>query len=244
MDLKIELRKLYALHEACRSLDHGVRDARSAWRSFAPSRFVYAYFTFDSIYSYDWALSLAEGEPLPWRSDDSGRHLREEEQIKAFVHYLSRELGLGIGDIYRQEFSKLVLAFGISNPGKELGAIELVNADKTLRKLAKPMACLVGKLQNGQVAASDMCSNLIHVLRFVYLVRCNVFHGTKTYVEMCDVGQQRRLLIYAALLIATNCLLFQVPALANIGWNEVSVDFTDHTAQPDAAGDARQAARP
>lgn len=238
MDLKIELRKLFALHEACRLLDHGVRETRASqleWRRFAPSRFVYAFFTFDSIYSYDWASSFREAKALAWPPDDKNRLPSEGEQIREFVRYLTDELGERSGDIFRHGFSESLLAFGVSNPGGELRSIDLVNADKSLRNSAKQMPTYVEKLEKGRVAPSDMYSTLSHVLRFVYLVRCNLFHGVKTYVEMADSRQQHRFLIYAALLVATNGLLFQVPALANIGWREVSVDFADPGALPGAA---------
>ena len=60
------------------------------------------------------------------------------------------------------------------------------------------------------------------MLRFVYLVRNNIFHGTKTTIEMSDKNQRKRLEIYSNILIATNELLFK--SLENI----LKTEFDGH----------------
>ena len=47
------------------------------------------------------------------------------------------------------------------------------------------------------------------LIRFIYKVRNNIFHGTKNTIEMTGSGQRDRLEIYSSFLIATNSLLFK-----------------------------------
>ena len=47
------------------------------------------------------------------------------------------------------------------------------------------------------------------ILGFIYSVRNNIFHGTKTTIEMSDKNQRKRLDIYSNILIAVNELLFK-----------------------------------
>ena len=86
MDLKIEITKLYSLHEASRQLDHAVRKYDAAdtdWRPFSPTRFIYSYFTFNSIYNFDWHASLKQEKALKWEPDEKNRRRLQMIQSKA-----------------------------------------------------------------------------------------------------------------------------------------------------------------
>jgi hypothetical protein len=47
------------------------------------------------------------------------------------------------------------------------------------------------------------------IIRFIYLVRNNIFHGTKDTIEMSESNQRKRLEIYSNILIGVNELLFK-----------------------------------
>jgi hypothetical protein len=246
MDLKIELKKLFALHEASKRLRHGMREAQSAnseWREFAPSRFVYAFFTFNSIYSFDWQRSFSEKKALPWEPDKNERLPKEEEQIKSYVEFADGQLAPDTSALMTKGVNQMLAEFGVGNAVEALRSIDLVNPTKTLRSLAGPIPTYTEKLLKGKIAPNDLYATLSHMLRFVYLVRCNILHGVKTHVEMARPDQQQRLLVYCALVIASNGLLFDIARRADIGWREVDVDFSIKDAQPGVAADALQAAR-
>ncbi len=48
------------------------------------------------------------------------------------------------------------------------------------------------------------------LIYFVYLVRNNIFHGTKNIIDMSEKDQRKRLDIYSNILNGTNELLFRV----------------------------------
>jgi len=68
---------------------------------------------------------------------------------------------------------------------------------KEFKKLIETETLQKGKLKN-------------EIIGFIYQVRNNIFHGTKTTIEMADRNQRERLEIYSKILIATNELLFRV----------------------------------
>ena len=246
MDLKIEIRKLLALHEASKRLQHGVRETQGAhreWREFAPSRFVYAFFTFNSIYSFNWEKSFSTNKAVPWEGDNRGNFPKEEDQIKSYVKFVDSQLSPDTATLVMSEFSVMVEEFGVHKPADSMRSVELVNPAKGLRSLARPMPTLIEKFMKRTLATQDLYATLTHMLRFVYLVRCNVFHGVKTQVEMAKPDQQQRLLLYTALLIASNGLLFHAASRSKIGWQDVNVSFTSMDTPPSAAWAANHGSR-
>lgn len=229
MDLKIELRNLLALHESCARLEHGIRDARSqhaVWREFSPSRFVYAFFTFNSIYSFDWSSSFLTKKAVLWIPDERRRLPSEEDQIKSYVRAINERLTPNTATLFREVFMHLLSEFGLQDPVSVLRDVPLTNATKALKGLVSQLAPYTEKLMKGTIAPDDMYPTLSHLLQFIYRVRCNIFHGAKTHVQMAKVDQQQRLLVYCAIVVATNALLFEVAKCADIGWQEVDVNFS------------------
>ena len=96
IDLKIELTKLLALHEASITLDHAVREPAIPnldWRPFCPSKLIYSYFALNSTYSFDWEKSIELHSPMRWGSTEDANRLKEENQIKAIVKFSCQSLG-------------------------------------------------------------------------------------------------------------------------------------------------------
>ena len=46
------------------------------------------------------------------------------------------------------------------------------------------------------------------IISFIYSVRCNIVHGTKTMQHMREEGQRDRIMIYSYLIIALTHMLF------------------------------------
>jgi len=227
MDLKIEIRKLYALHQATIRLDHAIRDiGQTAWIDFAPSRFVYAFFTFNSIYALDWSSSYERRRAIKWTADDLARMPREEEQFKAYLRYVDTVLAPNTSALLSEELSRRLTLYGVTQPLEDLKAVDLVNATRQLRNLAGQLPGEFARLWRGDATGEQFFPSACAVFKFVYEVRCNLFHGRKTRIQLLDAAQQRRLLIYTAALIAGNSLLFRVAEQADIGWRKVDVDFT------------------
>lgn len=105
MDLNIEITKLYALYAASKMLDHAVRRIGSRdtdWHPFSPSRFVYSYFTLNSIYGFDWHSSVDQGKALHWEPNAAGKYPTELEQLKSLISFIDGAMG----DNAQQHFSQ------------------------------------------------------------------------------------------------------------------------------------------
>jgi len=228
MDLKIEIRNLDALHRATICLDHGVRDikdSRGEWRSFAASRFVYAFFTFNSTYCFDWASSFEHKKPRWWRDPDGSKEPSQEDQIKAYLTCMDSLLQRETVELFQRTLNDQLRSSEIGDAVEELKDVQLVNAPKKLRNLAKQLPGQLKNLQTPNVAHEQFLPAACAVFKFIYLVRCNLFHGRKTQVQLLRPAQQKRLLIYCGALIAANSLLFEAVKRADIGWQEIQVDF-------------------
>lgn len=228
-DLKLEIRKLFALHEATLRLEHAFREVAlsgSTWQVFTPSRFIYAFFTFNSIYGFDWQSSFDEQKVIRWQQNDKGRYPTEEEQFKAYFGYVNAQLSPDTPTIFSEKLNQMLDWFGITDPVTALEHIDLVNANKKLKKLSKKVPNQFSVVLKGDQNPDEFYLSVSILLEFVYKVRCNLFHGTKTMVQLLNMEQQKRLLIYTALLITTNSLLFRVTEKSNIGWVKVSVEFS------------------
>src|SRR5712691_5424856 len=131
MDLKIEIRKLYALHEATICFDHAVKEVgQTTWTDFTPSRFVYAFFTLNSIYSFDWETSFKENKAIRWSADAANRVPKEDEQFKAYLRYADSALTPNTSKIFSEDLAPRVTSFGVGDPIEELKTVDLVNATR------------------------------------------------------------------------------------------------------------------
>lgn len=73
------------------------------------------------------------------------------------------------------------------------------------RRFIEAVECLL----NNRLTGKNFTDALDTVLKFVYKVRCNIFHGTKTVIDMLDKDQQTRLKVYTAILLTFNDMLFE-----------------------------------
>ncbi|MFX0204203.1 MAG: hypothetical protein ACFFCW_49530 [Candidatus Hodarchaeota archaeon] len=228
-DLKIEIRKLLALHEATVRLEHGVREVQppgSAWRVFIPSRFIYAFFTFNSIYAFDWQSSFDRRKAIRWQPDkENGKYPGQDDQLKAYLKYINNQLSPDTQTFFGDELKRMIDLFSINEPVDALRHVKLVNANKKIKNLSKQLSKHLYSVLESNQKSDDFYKSAYHLLKFVYKVRCNLFHGKKTRVQLLNSKQQERFKIYTALLIAANSLLFKLAEKANIGWKKVSVEL-------------------
>ena len=144
MDLKIEIRKLYALHEATIRLDHAIKEiGQTKWTEFTPSRFIYAFFTFNSIYSFDWRTSFGKKKAIRWSADENNKIPNEIEQFKDYLRYVDSALTPNTAKIFSEDLAPRMKSFGVENPIEELKVVDLVNANKELKNLAKQLLSLI-----------------------------------------------------------------------------------------------------
>jgi len=138
---------------------------------------------------------------------------------------VSEHLGESAPKLFACELRRMVTRLGIENPTDQVEEFTIVNETKETKAARKQLAKQFDMLYKQSVSSPDFYATLLPFLKFVYNVRCNLFHGVKTSVQMFDHSQQTRLLVYSTVLIASNSLLFQVAETSDIGWSTVKVNF-------------------
>ena len=68
--LRKDMADLEVLHRDSASLEHAIRKYDDRWHEFLPSRFVYSFFTFNTLYSVDWEKSLRTGKLVSYDDTD------------------------------------------------------------------------------------------------------------------------------------------------------------------------------
>lgn len=226
IDLKIELTQLYGLNRASLVLEHAIRDQpTSPWYPYASSRFVYAFFTFNSVYSYDWETSFKEKKAIKWKPLPRPGPPYEKEQFEYLVNFCYAKLA-DAPYIFLNSLRGNTEFFNISNPSESLTEInKSPNEIKSIKRLRRDFLKHYQTLIKETEKREKHRNALLDSLRFIYAVRNNVFHGTKSRIQMADEAQESRLLIYAAYLIATNGLLFELAEKESINWLPPPIKF-------------------
>ena len=210
--LKEEIKDLHKLHCVTKDFNHIIEYQPGSWKMFEPSKFIYSYFTFNTLYSYDWFKTIEERE-LSLHSkvlDNNGeeRDPSEGQKYKKMIDFIFD----GHDSINSSEFIEILLhpnknkkpktkdhlkrALRHITSDNQISETERKNFTKEIEKLIDSETILKGKLKQ-------------NLILFIYKVRNNIFHGTKNTIEMTGSSQRERLEIYSSFLIATNNLLFR-----------------------------------
>lgn len=228
VDLKIELTKLYSLHWATVKFEHGIKELnnpKSLWQDFAPLRFIYAFFTFNTIYSIDWEASFENNRIIYWEPDNENKYPKEEEQIKSYIRFLNKRLITDVVREFQKKIRHYLNLFNINDPQYELRYIKSTNETKKLKNLREQFPGKFNRLLTGKPEEINFLEISNVLFPYIYKIRCNLFHGSKTRIQLMDENQQQRLLIYAALIITANEMLFG--CAKEIGWRKVNCKISE-----------------
>lgn len=234
-DLYDQLNDLYKLQIAASELRHGIK--KDSWSFFKPSEFVYAFFAFNSFYSIDWDESAKEQKVIKWelskKGDDKGKGKTESQKIsemRKFIYYSyvndsmsDKEKGDAKTKLASRLSEKLIhyLEGNIIDTIHCLnGIVTDINIDEN--KKGRFIAKFRGLLYN-EFKGKKFNDALDTILIFVFSVRNNIFHGTKSVIDMMDGGQQIRLQIYTAILLSINEMLFEAVEI-RFNWSRNQVD--------------------
>lgn len=235
-ELNEELENLYKLQRAAKELVHGIKDGD--WRPFEPTIFVYAFFAFNSFYSIDWIRTVEQRKVTRWNYmgsevGNSGQKMYESEKIIEIIHFIQHaferdnDLDLEV-TTNRLDFStvvqknlKMFLVDDVESSRHILSYIT-VDSNVTNSRKEKFINNYMEILQN-KPEGEELVKALEGVLIFIFRVRNNIFHGTKTMLDMMETGQQKRLRIYASILLAVNETLFEAVE-KQLGWDKEQID--------------------
>jgi len=210
--LREEIKDLHKLHSVTKDFNHIIEYQPGSWKMFEPSKFIYSYFTFNTLYSYDWVKTVNEGKLCSHAkvSDDKGNEKEPTEGVKykKMIDFIFENKD----SINSPEFIEILL-----NPNKNKKQKTKEHLKSTLKNITRDNRITESdrtnfinefeKLLDSEIILKGKFKN--DLIRFIYLVRNNIFHGTKNTIEMTGNSQRKRLDIYSNFLIATNHLLFK-----------------------------------
>lgn len=235
-DLYEQLNDLYKLQIAAKELRHGIK--KESWSLFEPSKFVYAFFAFNSFYSIDWDESAKEQKLIKWEfikngDSDKGAGKTESQKISEMRKFICNT---NVNDSMvgkEKEDAKTNFATRLSeklknyleeNATQTIESLSGIETDINIDDIMKQkFIAAFENLLNDQLKGKKFNDALDTTLKFVFSVRNNIFHGTKTVIDMMGSGQQTRLQIYTAILLSINEMLFE--AVENrFKWSREQVD--------------------
>ena len=229
-DLKIELNKFYALNKSCLELEYGARrivEPNSQYQTFNACRFVFSYFTFNTIYAVNWKQSFEKSKIYLWSpfSRDRENYRQEAGQFNELLDFYYEHTSVHVSTLLKKNLENTLRLFDIRFYHDYIKGAKTTNEDTKSKELRKNLLDNYAGIINPTGESETHLSAWKDVLTYIYKVRNNVFHGTKSRMEMAEVSQQRRLLIYAATLIATNSVLFDVVEAEKVGWKKPDTRF-------------------
>ena len=200
MSFSEHLDDLFKVHFAAMECEHGIKRSNKSdkWTPFTPSKFIYSYFAFNSLYSVDWKNSVKKGQfvVLDWKSH---YELDKIDEMEKFIK-----------NVLKDEFAKRLPEYiekHLGNISVERAKNELKNIQSNSR-IGKSLIDRFRESFNNVMEGQKLGSSVERILHFVYHVRNNVFHGTKKILST-SASQNKRLTIYTAILLAMNDLLFE-----------------------------------
>jgi hypothetical protein len=199
-----EINDLHKLHCVTKDFNHIIEYETGSWKIFEPSKFIYSYFAFNTLYNYDWAKTVKSKKLKAFSIEEK---LNECQKFKRMINFIF----IYIEDSDSTEFVKTILRPYKRENGRSkevlIEALEKIVADERITK--NKIICFKKEFKKLLETETLNCGKVKELLFFVYLVRNNIFHGTKDTIEMTNEHQRFRLDIYSSILIATNELLFK-----------------------------------
>ena len=193
------------------SLEHGYIEHKKnknnedveLFREFQPTTFIYSFFVFNILYNYDWQKSFQEKKLITYESLKITKH--ERDKIEKFTNFCLENPVFALE--YTKRFQTILnYEFSIDEIEK---AIYTITPDSRITEESKDafINSIERIMEEGEhkTFKEDVCD----CLKFIYDIRCNVLHGTKTLKEIIDNEVEcTKLKIYSWFIIASCQMLF------------------------------------
>lgn len=190
-------------HSFAKNYSHGISRSNESWELFEPTRFVYAFFSFNMIFSINWPVTLKINKGLKYFSRHDGEFAKSQiESLVNFIHQTDSSC-----------FKKCLVDF------KEIKHIyqECLNMPQDFNS-GRKNPYTGNTIAHDFIAAAKLFTDGLNLtskdhfnlLQMAYAVRNNLFHGEKKALQMREEGHRRRLYHYGSIILATNESFFTI----------------------------------
>ena len=192
--------ELRMVHFDTIDMQHGINDG-GIWKIYNPTHFMYMYAFFNTLYAIDWEVSMENGEMISQPEKTS-----ERTKISQMLSFCFTDPSFK--KKYKSDFIRIIT--NVFSSEKINRIIDTIKPDAThsLGQIGEnekySFKRNVFALLNGEFSTSIVYK----IMEFIFLIRNNIFHGTKTLYTMLEPKQQTKLLLYSYFIIAVNQMLF------------------------------------
>jgi hypothetical protein len=189
-------------HLFAKNYNHGV-ETKGKWDLFEPTRFVYAFFAFNMIYTIDWQSTILKNRLIYHKNNNDNTAKKQIQQLIQFIYNNNEnefESALNKIDPNRELFAIVSSMSFDYNSGRD-------NIRNTGNSIAKDFLNASEKFSNNETLDKN---DHFDLLQMSYAVRNNLFHGEKKAHQMKELGHRNRLFYYANIILATNESFFEI----------------------------------
>ena len=191
----IEIAYLFA-----KQMNHGInRSEYSDWQLFEPSKFIYAYFSFNMLYDIDLERSIEKDRIVIHPGD-----VKTGKRILYLTNFIHKNLDAIYEKMSAVDYDRIV------ENSKD------IRRDKTIDKKDIYLSPRNSFLENYKIAIRGLQrktlsqDNHYRLLSFCNQIRNNIFHGAKTISHMQIQEQRNRLVDYTNIILKTMDLTFEI----------------------------------
>lgn len=168
--------------------------------------FVFEFFLFNSLYQVDW-LTSNEKSGLIFHPDD----FSETKKQRSLINFIKRHASLKQSDLYRA-FEPLIhigRAEGSWTRVTPDSRISILDGEKFFGNILQLQIQLEECKSPSEISTSKKTFDILKdCTYYIYLVRNNIFHGSKTLGEVYEPNQKRRIEVYDLFLKGITSLFF------------------------------------
>ncbi len=169
--------------------------------------FVYEFFLFNSLYQVDWCASNEKTGLVFHSGEDFG----ECKKQRAFLSFIKKYAVTKPSDLYRafEPLLHIERAEGAWTHVTPDFRISILLGEKFFQNILKLQTILGQCRTPSDISINNKTFELLEKCTyFIYLVRNNIFHGSKTLGEVYEPNQKRRIEVYDLFLKGLTSLFF------------------------------------
>ena len=181
-------------------MNHGInRSQYSDWQLFEPSKFIYAYFSFNMLYDIDLDRSIDKDRIVIYPGD-----FKTGKRILFLTNFIHKNL-----DAIYKKMSDI-------NYDRIIKNSKNIKRDRTIDKKDNYLSPRYSFFENYKIAIRGLerkalsQDNHYRLLSFCNQIRNNIFHGAKTISHMQMQEQRNRLVDYTNIILQTMELTFEI----------------------------------
>jgi len=198
---------LHRIHCDNSRLQYYAKDTNGSHISIMPlTPFIYEYFLYNSIYQVNWAQS-GEVSGIVYHSEELNESQKQRSLLKHLKEYSKREPE----NLYRafEQIATIGKCEGEWTRVTPDSRISIVEGQKFFHKVSQLQSILNECNEPSDMLTSKKVFELLEGCSYyIYLVRNNIFHGSKTLGDIYERNQKQRIEVYDLFLKGLTSLFF------------------------------------